>query len=260
MTFLSSLINNITAYLPQIIVALVVIAVIIMILLVVLTSTSVKNVIKKKVPPKPKDETLSERRPPEDKMPPLGGRIAEILSMRGYFQVGDLSLVFLRAMELLRQRLDTVNYKYHLPWFLLIGASNSGKSTLMDRSEITLPLGKPDFGLEEHNPGIRWWFLNKSVILDVRGDFLIEKRGIKADEKGWRTILSLLDRYRMRRPIDGIILTIPATELYGREKLSAEEISDRAKFLAQKLIATQNLIGLRLPVYIVITKSDVIPG
>lgn len=259
MTFLSSLAHSISAYLTHIILTLVVIAIIIMILMVIMTSTSVKNAISKKAPPKSKDEKI-DTRPPEDKMPPIGGRISEFLAMRGYFRVGDLSMIFLRALDLLRQRLDTVNYKYHLPWYLLIGPSNSGKSTAMDRAEIMLPLGKLDFGVEELNPGLRWWFLNKGVVLDVRGDFLIQKRGIQADEKGWRTVISLLNRYRPRRPIDGIILTIPATELYGKEKLSPEELDDRARFLAQKLMATQNLLGLRLPVYVVITKGDTLPG
>jgi type VI secretion system protein ImpL len=259
MTTISALVTQISSYLPQIILGMVITAIILMILMVILTSTSVSNAIKKKKPPTPKPEP-ADTRPPEDKMPPRGGIFSQLLSLKGYFQVGDLSLIFLKALELLRERLDTVDYKYHLPWYLLIGATNSGKSSIMNRSDLILPLGKPTFDIPDPHPGLRWWFLNRGIVLDVKGDFLIHERGIKADEKGWRTVLSLLTRYRARRPIDGIILTIPATELYGAHKLSEEELTDRAKFLAQKLLATQNLIALRLPVYVVVTKCDKVPG
>ncbi len=260
MMSLSDLIASITSYLPQIIIGMVILTVIVMVLLVFLTSATVKKALKKKAPPPPAPKAEPLTRAPEDKMPPRFGTISQILSLKGYFQVGDISLIFLKGMELLRQRLDTVNYKYHLPWYLLIGASQSGKSSMMDRADLVLPLGKPTFDIPDPNPGLRWWFLNRGVVLDVKGEFLVKDRGVQSDEKGWRTILSLLSRYRAQRPIDGIILTIPASELYGGHKLSPEELADRGKFLAQKLQATQNILSLRLPVYVVITKSDIIPG
>jgi len=104
MSALSSFFSGITAYLPYILIGMVVIALIVMILVVVFTSTSVKRAALKKAPPKAAVENPRATRPPEDKMPPRWGRISEILSTRGYFHVGDISLTFLRALDLLRQR------------------------------------------------------------------------------------------------------------------------------------------------------------
>lgn len=251
-------ISGLNAYLHIIVIVAAVIALLLMLLFLYFTSRKVKTEIEKRVPPESREpEDLP---PSEDKTPPWGGLLSRYLTLKGYFKVGDLSLLFLRALEMLRDRLDTINYKYHLPWYLIIGASGSGKTSLMDRSEFILPLGKPDFGINEENPGLRWWFLNRGIVIDVRGDFLIKSRGTEADEKGWQTVINLLSRYRHRRPLDGIVLTIPATELYGKHKISPEEIGDRARFMAQKLIAAQNFMGLRIPVYVVITKTDVIPG
>lgn len=260
MSGLSSFISGITAYLPQVIIGMVVIAIIIMILVVILTSTSFKHALQKKTPPAKAPEPAKATRPAEDKMPPRWGIISEILSMRGYFHVGDISLSFLRALDLLRQRLDTVNYKYFMPWYLMIGPEKSGKTTLMNRSELVFPLGQPSFGLDDPHPGIKWGFLNHGIVLDVNGNFFISKEGVKADEKGWRTVLTLLNRYRARRPIDGILLTIPVSDLYGAHKLTMDEIKDRARFMAQKLSSTQNILSLRLPVYVILTKCDVLPG
>ncbi|WP_010298146.1 type VI secretion protein IcmF/TssM N-terminal domain-containing protein [Candidatus Odyssella thessalonicensis] len=252
-------ISGLNAYLHLIVISGAIIALLLMLLFLYVTSRKVQTEIDKRVPPgsaKAAEDLL----PPEDKTPPWGGFFSRYLTLRGYFKVGDLSLIFLRALKLLRNRLDTVNYKYFLPWYLMIGPSSSGKSSLIERGGVALPLGKPTFGVHEDNPGLKWWFLNRGVILDIRGDLLIRSRGTEADERGWQTIVNLLARYRHRRPADGIILTIPATELYGKNKLSAEEIGDRARFISQKLIAVQNYMGLRLPVYVVITKTDAIPG
>lgn len=261
MTSFTYLLSNLSTHLTQIILAVIVIAILVMVLMIVFTSNAVQHEVKKKVPPPMKMGQDDPPPHPEDMghLPPIGGRLSAFLSLKGFFNVGDISLVFLRALNLLRERLDTVHYKYQLPWYLLIGANQSGKTTLMDRSEIVLPIGKPDLG-NAVNPEMNWWFLNHGIILDIKGQFFIDKEDVKADEKGWKTVIALLNRYRSRRPIDGIILTIPATEIYGAQKLSLEEITDRAKFMAQKLRTTQHMLGLRLPVYVVISKSDVLPG
>lgn len=234
----------------------VILAVLVICLVMYFTSHSVKP---KEGDVEPKD---GKKRVPHEinRTPPWGGPLSRYFTVRGYFSVGDLTLIFLRGLELLKARLDTVHYKYYLPWYLMIGTSGSGKSNLMGRSELVLPLGEPDFGIKEENPGLKWWFLNRGIVLDVRGDYFVEEEGTHANEKGWRTIISLLGRYRSNRPIDGIILTIPATEFYGPEKMSLEEISDRARYISQKLSTTQNHLGLRLPVYVVITKTDTVPG
>lgn len=265
--------SNLSEYVTEITLVMVILAIILMIFVVFMTNKSVKKSLEQAIDPektKEEDEKKAQAANdkarekyepiPEDKTPPLGGWFSRYLTLKGYFRVGDISLIFLRGLNLLKDRLDTVHYKTFLPWYLLIGTTDSGKSSLMRRSEFILPLGEPDFDVPEENPGLRWWYLNRGVVLDIRGDFLIQKKGIRADERGWQTITSLLSRYRSRRPLDGIILTIPATELYGSSKLSHEEISDRARYLAQKLQTTQNFLGLRLPVYVVITKTDCIPG
>jgi type VI secretion system protein ImpL len=252
-------ISGLNAYLHILVIVSSIIALLLMLLFLYFTSRKVKTEIDKRVPGNAQKET-NPLPPAEDQTPPWGGLFSRYLTLKGYFKVGDISLIFLRALDMLKDRLDTVNYKYFLPWYLMIGPSGSGKTSLMNRGDFVLPLGKPTFDINEDNPGLRWWFLNRGIIIDVRGDFLIKPRGTDADERGWQTVINLLARYRHRRPLDGIILTIPATELYGKNKLSPEEIGDRARYMAQKLIAAQNYMGLRIPVYVVITKTDTIPG
>ncbi len=247
--------------LPWVIIILLIIAAIIMLLTLLLAiMASRRAATKTPSPPSAKAQKEDSDEEDKTKLPPLGGWISEFLSKKGFFHVSSLSLSFLRALDFLRSTLHTYNYKYRLPWYLVIGAEGSGKTSLIEGSELQLPMGRPDFGIHHPNPECRWWFLNRGVLLDIRGNLFIKHKSIGDDEKGWRSLLILLARYRSARPINGIILTIPANELYGKHKLSKDEISSRAEFLSHKLISAQTNLGLRIPVYVVITKLDTVPG
>jgi type VI secretion system protein ImpL len=250
--------------LPWVIIILLIIAAIIMLLTLLLAMMSVRKAgTKAHLPPSAKAQKEGDGEEDENnqtKLPPLGGWISEFLSKKGVFHVSSLSLSFLRALDFLRNSLQTYNYKYRLPWYLLIGAENSGKTSLIEGSELQLPMGQPDFGIKHPNPDCRWWFMNRGIILDIRGRLFIKSKNVGDDEKGWRSLLILLTRYRSARPINGIILTIPANELYGKHKLNKDEISSRADFLSNKLVSAQTSLGLRVPVYVVVTKLDTIPG
>ena len=195
-----------------------------------------------------------------ERMPFHGGWLSEFLSRKGYFRVGDLSLSFLRALSFLKETVRTYNYKYQLPWFLVLGTEGSGKSSLFEHAGLHLPLGKPDFSKGKANPDCKWWFLSNGVFIEPRGDLFVQKNALKSKEKLWRSLILLLTRYRPARPINGIILTIPATELYGRNKQSLDLIHQRAELISAKLTAAQISIGLRIPVYVVVTKTDRVPG
>lgn len=256
-SILSSFLQYISQYLIYIILGILVLAIVLMIFVVFTTSRAMK---KARRAPAKAPKPAAKPAPPEDKMPPIGGRVSESLSLKGYFRIGDISVSFLKSLDYLRSALGGRNYKYHLPWFLLLGPTGSGKTTLLESAELSLPVGRPDFALEDPHPHCDWWYFNHGIVLDVRGDLFIKESGSEADEKGWRALLHLLGRYRAKRPIDGILLAIPATQLYGKEGLSVADIQGLANQLSQKLHATQLSLGLKLPVYIVVTKCDVVPG
>ena len=230
----------------------------IMIIVALLTNYSVKKALKKKTPKVPEAPPLP-KKPSLTKMPPPYGRLSEYLSLQGFFKVGELSLSFLRAIQFLREHVGGVTPMYHLPWYLLIGAADSGKSELIKKSGVNLPVGEQLFGIEG-KPDCKWWFLDKGILLDIRGNFFINHHNDKSNEMGWKSLLTLLARYRAKRPIDGMILTIPATEFIGKETLTFEQLKERAKMMADKIHEAQQGLGLMLPIYLVVTKMDYVPG
>lgn len=184
---------------------------------------------------------------------PIGEWLNNYLINKGYIKAGGIVRSFFKALNFLKSSLGR-NYKYKLPWYLIIGTEGSGKTSLMNgftHDEI--------YDDDDESP-CTWWFLKNGVVLDIKGDIFLPKAGFDADEKNWNVLLNMLSRYRSTKPLNGIILTIPATELYGKSKLPLEDIKKRALYAARKLNFAQNYLGMKLPVYVVITKTDVVPG
>lgn len=56
---------------------------------------------------------------------------------------------------------------------------------------------------------------------------LVSKDSAQSDLQMWRQIVSLLERQRPERPLDGIILTIPCDELIGKGKLDKSVLYEK---------------------------------
>lgn len=254
-----NILNALSKHLTLVLIVMAFLGILIIVMIVLTANRSVKDAIKKEaLKPKKKEE-----KPyiPTKRMPPIGGRLTEKLSIKGFFHVSELSLSILRALEYLRSVFKGTEYKYRLPWYLVLGASESGKNTLFKNATLRYRATQPDLKLPSDHPPLKWWFYNKGILLQPRGDLFINKRGAACnDESRWRQLIALVARYRSSKPINGIILCIPASEIYGINALSRDELYDRAKFMGQKLQALQKDLGLRLPVYVIVTKCDTVRG
>ena len=133
---------------------------------------------------------------------------------------------FSRAVRLLRSHVTRRDYRYRLPWLLAVGEAESGKTTLLSETGLSLPLGRP--AEQEHGvkQGVNWFFFDRGVVLDVAGDFVLRPDGEPSNKRGWREIARLLQKYRPERPLDGVVLTIPCTDLVAARGLT---LDSRAK-------------------------------
>ncbi|GHS96042.1 hypothetical protein AGMMS50296_1750 [Alphaproteobacteria bacterium] len=193
------------------------------------------------------------------KLPPVGGWFSEMLSRKGFFKIGRLSVDFLNSLSFLRENLRSSHYKYIKPWVLVLGAENSGKTTLL-KTLHALDADWQTRRKDRYDTECNWVFLQGGVVLDVKGKLFLEKEKIGSDEVGWNALRNLLIRYRSGKPIDSLLLNISMEDLYGKERIPSLQCLERAKFMAQKISLFQEQVGLRLPIYIVLTKTDIVPG
>ncbi|HEY0367694.1 MAG TPA: type VI secretion protein IcmF/TssM N-terminal domain-containing protein, partial [Pyrinomonadaceae bacterium] len=192
-------------------------------------------------------------KPDPDKKEPSG---VEFLQHASNVQ---LRTSFRRALRVLKTYVTGRDYRYRAPWYLLAGESNSGKTSLLEFNGLNVSV--KDL-IDKNDRQLNWYFFDEGVVLDVAGDFVLRSDGT-ASHRGWNTILRLLQKYRPQRPLDGLVLAIPASDLVSDAGLTHKrrsELEQKANCLYKKLWQAQKILGMRLPVYVLVTKCDEITG
>jgi hypothetical protein len=146
---------------------------------------------------------------------------------------------------------------YKLPWYVIIGESGSGKSEAIRHSQVDFPPGLQD---ELQGSGgtvnMDWWFTNRGIILDTAGSMLFNETRT-GESAEWKEFLRLLKRARPHCPINGLLLVLSVESLI---KDSADVIAQKSGRIAQQLDLIQRTLDVRFPVYLVVTKCDLLTG
>lgn len=158
--------------------------------------------------------------------------------------------------ESLAQLKSTGLQVYSLPWYLLIGEPQSGKSTTLKNSGLEFPVGGDGLSGSGGTRNCDWWFANEAVILDTAGRFTFQEEAAP-DATEWSTFLRMLKKYRRECPINGVLVVIPATSLLED---TPEEQDKKAANIRSKLLNLQRVLEIRFPVFIMVTKADRILG
>ena len=74
---------------------------------------------------------------------------------------------------------------------------------------------------------------------------------------GWKEFLALLTKYRKRRPINGVILTISVKDLLTQGEFAREQQVEAARYRLREL---GRELQIELPVYVMVTMCDLIAG
>jgi len=152
-------------------------------------------------------------------------------------------------------------FLYELPWYIFIGAPGSGKTTALMNAGLTFPLAEKMGGASVRGVGgtrnCDWWFTDEAVLIDTAGRYTTQESNSQADASAWDGFLALLRKSRPRRPINGVLLTVNIQDLLQQtpvdRKDHAAKLRARIQELAEKL-------GVRAPVYVLVTKADLIAG
>jgi type VI secretion system protein ImpL len=176
-------------------------------------------------------------------------------------ETAQLRARFDEAIAALRSSKGKAVNLYELPWYIIIGPPGAGKTTAIANSGLNFPLSKK-FGKEALRGvgGTRncdWWFTDEAVLLDTAGRYTTQDSDAESDQAGWTEFLTLLRKHRSRRPINGVIIALSASDLMS---LSDNERRRHVDAVRRRLEELGRELNITLPVYFLLTKLDLIAG
>ena len=193
-------------------------------------------------------EITSEKTRPGAEVSPEGDGLQEL---RRKWSEG---LATLRKSKLGQRGTDPT---YAVPWLLVLGEPGSGKTETI-RAANPLPWLSSS-GRRQGLTGTRncdWWFFDKAVFIDTAGRYVFPAPE-DVDGAEWRELLSLLRRSRPQEPVNGVIAVIAADALASRP---LEKLQEEASQIRRQLDEMSRHLGATFPVYLLVTKMDLISG
>ena len=158
--------------------------------------------------------------------------------------------------------------RMQMPWFMLVGADGSGKKTILANNGLEQPWGPPiDVDSVRKDAG-KWWLYDDAVVLEAPaatpgatpGSSTLSPDETTLDSSiGWNTLLHMLRRERPDSPLNGVIVTIGCADLIAARSNPAK-LEEQAERIRVFLEQTRRFLGVRLPLHVVVTKCDVLPG
>ncbi len=146
---------------------------------------------------------------------------------------------------------------YQLPWFLLVGSPSSGKTSLILNAGLDIQALPSQQSLEQNlfrpTNSCDWYVSDTAVFIDTAGRYLND--GVDHDE--WLALLATMKKYRLERPIDGLIVTVETTDVV---KASDNEIEQQAKRLRTRIDELKAQFNSPFPIYLIFTHADLISG
>ncbi len=152
-------------------------------------------------------------------------------------------------------------YLYDLPWYVIIGPPGSGKTTALVNSGLKFPLAGPGGAAAIAGVGgtrhCDWWFTEEAVMIDTAGRYTTQDSDAEADKRSWTGFLDMMAENRPAQPINGVLVCISVEDIMT---LGPAELDAHAGAIRRRLDELHNRLKISFPVYVMLTKMDLVAG
>lgn len=174
-------------------------------------------------------------------------------------QVNDLQDRWKEAVEALKSShlKKFGNPLYVLPWYLVMGESGAGKTTAIKSAHLSSPFAEINrVSGFSGTKNCDWWFFEQAVLIDTAGRYAIPiDEGRDRDE--WQRFLGLLSKYRKKEPLNGLVVSVAADKLLESD---SAVLTEDGKNIRRRIDELMRVLEARFPVYVLITKCDLVQG
>jgi len=167
---------------------------------------------------------------------------------------------FLGALHFLKKTTVTRHGKSlrlsNLPWYLLVGPAQTGKTTLLSNSHV-------NFVLQRHTPSQHdncdWWVTRDATIIDVPGRYTSGAASQHKSNYGvlWTFFLRLIKKYRGNNGLNGLIIALPLSDIMH---IDNKAFDHSLQNLCLRISEIQEYFSYQLPCQLVITQCDKLSG
>lgn len=149
--------------------------------------------------------------------------------------------------------------RYALPWYLILGTSNCGKTSALLNSGLKFPLNEQadrflyQLKATEHCEVL---YGNEAVFIDAPGAYT-ESRPDTDVYNIWIALLKRLFKVRPARPLNGVIVCVSMRDIIDADQARREHL---ARTIRTRLSEVLKRLRNYVPVYLLFTKCDAVPG
>ncbi len=98
---------------------------------------------------------------------------------------------------------------------------------------------------------------DEAVLIDTAGRYTTQDSNAAIDRAGWDAFLDLLKQTRPNQPLNGLLVAVPLSDI---ALAPAAERLAHAAAIRRRVKEMEARLGLRMPVYVLFTKADLIAG
>jgi type VI secretion system protein ImpL len=183
-----------------------------------------------------------------------GASPEEQAELDGLQEQVNLAVRVLRESKLAKgKKADEVLYS--LPWILLLGPDESGKTTVLRECGVEFPYTTAEERKSARGrvAGCDFWFSRGAIMVDLAGRIGVDDEGFGA----FKGFLDQLRRARKERPLDGVVVTVSISEVLNRPADEVERMANRLRHRFDEMIKR---LGIRFPIYVLFTHGDQVEG
>ncbi|MBY0545158.1 MAG: type VI secretion system membrane subunit TssM [Gammaproteobacteria bacterium] len=167
----------------------------------------------------------------------------------------DGAVHFLKETAISSQ--DTRTKLFSLPWFLILGLPESGKTSMLANARIDYVLSKKNHLEKQRATHCEWWATRDAIFLDVNNIYTLQTRKTRRERKLWFDFISLLRAGRRSHPFQGLVFCIDIEKLCSTHKNERQAYFHSIRGRIKELTSSTRHA---FPVYFVVTKLDKLAG
>lgn len=180
------------------------------------------------------------------------------VALPGEANVAEINSKFAQVLtEMKRSKLGGKKFLRDMPWYVIIGPPGSGKTTALRQSGLHFPIDlSDDLKGVGGTRNCDWFFTEDAVLVDTAGRYVQQQSDPEIDSAEWLGFLDMLKKHRGKRALNGVILTLSLKELLAGDAA----VRDHGREIRKRLSELRERLQIQLPVYLMLTKVDLVPG